>query len=1271
MATILQHNVGGNADTLVALMETAVRRKADVVLVQEAPKFRGSRHPAFEFLWSGRTLIAQRCDSDWTIAMEDKFTRETGGDVQVVSLGRRGCKNRVVRIVNAYFQGTGRDCRIRQAQLARWDDLLLEDCIIAGDFNAHSPMWNPACSQRRDARFLEELINTHNLQVLNDERATRPASTCHSIIDLTLATPEVANFCQDWKILDEDQEATGSDHVVIEWRWTKPASEVTKGWKIKGWALKERLDKEKQEDWPPTKPKLEVVWSLGSTERPVLDDNSTVETLEEEIDWIQNKLVQVLDDHVRRITICARSKRWWNDDIVSKRHQLSRVLRFRKTGRASQAAVKEAKKALRRSIRRSRRACWEKFLEEANGDDIWAIPRYTKPQKATAVPTISHQGAVAEDVSSKANMLVDISFPQPLNYTGDEGHSDQSGTAYQAVNGRLLQRVFQSTSTKKSPGPDGIGPLAIKCLFEWDPERIVALIRTHIRLGVHPDRWKLAKGVAIPKPGKDDYSLAKAYRVISLLNCLGKTVEKTAAILVSAHCELSGGFHPGQYGCRTRRSAVDAVGVVIAQTQEAWKRGCIVGALLMDVAAAFPSVARGCLLQKMRQRGIDECLVRWTDSFMRNRRVIMSVDGQDSEPIDVTTGLPQGSPISPVLFAIYIADIHQAVEDKTEQCRGISFVDDVTWVAEGRNLDEVVHKLERCAELSLSWAKDNAVSFETSKTEAILFTRKRKHRHCNRTIQVGSQQVKFAGEATRWLGIWLDSTLTLAENRRIRLGKARQAEARLRRIVSQYGVPPSTARTLQISIIQGTMLYAAELTWNGGKNIEGEYQKAINRMGRSTLGAFRSTPQGILAAESGLTPARALLNFRQARFAQRLYARPKDGQGPEEILDREGAALTTRLRAAAGLHRRETVEPQEWGTRKAFPGQIVIDSQQQALDIARSWTADNTLWTDGSRLQCGKVGAACAWTTPQGWTGQHFHLGSNKEVFDAEVFAIYQSLRVIDQRQETGRNYTIFVDSTSAIERIRTDCLGPGQQFAIAATEVCNRIMSRQNEVTIRWVPAHHAIQGNETADTMAKIAAEGIHAEYNVPDNYRLETSLAHMSRVASERQRIMAMDWMKDRFGNPARKYQPPKGKGLRRKLLRQTPKLIASRYYQLLSGHAAIGQYLKDRIHKIKDDKCGWCGGRKRQTRHHLFVECRAWLPYTRKMWKSIGKAHGWKHPKSPSIKWLWKERSTEAVLKMLGETRIGCISTRRAFPVESDMEGPGGTGDEGEEGGPGPP
>ena len=67
---------------------------------------------------------------------------------------------------------------------------------------------------------------------------------------------------------------------------------------------------------------------------------------------------------------------------------------------------------------------------------------------------------------------------------------------------------------------------------------------------------------------------------------------------------------------------------------------------------------------------------------------------------------------------------------------------------------------------------------------------------------------------TRWLGIWLDSTLTLAECRRRRIGKARQAEAQLRQIVNKYGLPAS-ARNLQMAIVQGTMLYAAELPWSG------------------------------------------------------------------------------------------------------------------------------------------------------------------------------------------------------------------------------------------------------------------------------------------------------------------------------------------------------------------------------------------------------------------------------------------------------------------------
>ena len=115
-----------------------------------------------------------------------------------------------------------------------------------------------------------------------------------------------------------------------------------------------------------------------------------------------------------------------------------------------------------------------------------------------------------------------------------------------------------------------------------------------------------------------------------------------------------------------------------------------------------------------------------------------------------------------------------------EDCRGISFVDDVTWIVEGYDVDDATTKLEQCARASLDWANGNAVRFETAKTEAILFSRRRKHRRCQRGIQVGEQMVHFAPEATRWLGIRLDSALTLQEDRHQRTGRTRQAEARAR-----------------------------------------------------------------------------------------------------------------------------------------------------------------------------------------------------------------------------------------------------------------------------------------------------------------------------------------------------------------------------------------------------------------------------------------------------------------------------------------------------------
>ena len=126
-----------------------------------------------------------------------------------------------------------------------------------------------------------------------------------------------------------------------------------------------------------------------------------------------------------------------------------------------------------------------------------------------------------------------------------------------------------------------------------------------------------------------------------------------------------------------------------------------------------------------------------------------------------------------------------------------------------------------------------------------------------------------------------------------------------------------------------------------------------------------------------------------------------------------------------------------------------------------------------------------------------------------ETSAIYQALRALDQRQESGRQYTVFADSTAALDRVRSDTRGPGQHFAVAAIEACARLLARDNEVTVRWVPAQSGASGNEVADEYAKAAAIGEAPGEGIPEGYRKEASLSHITRAATESRSREAVEW------------------------------------------------------------------------------------------------------------------------------------------------------------------
>jgi len=161
----------------------------------------------------------------------------------------------------------------------------------------------------------------------------------------------------------------------------------------------------------------------------------------------------------------------------------------------------------------------------------------------------------------------------------------------------------------------------------------------------------------------------------------------------------------------------------------------------------------------------------------------MIIEGNAMERHPVEAGVPQGSPVSPILFVIYTSGLIKWVEEYVST-EGLSFVDDLGWVATGSDVNQVVTILERCAAKSMEWASRRGLQFDTAKTEAALFPRRQGHKKhlwpmLTAKIKVGNGFIQFNTEATRRLGVWMDAHLTFKEHHNQCMKKARAAEARL------------------------------------------------------------------------------------------------------------------------------------------------------------------------------------------------------------------------------------------------------------------------------------------------------------------------------------------------------------------------------------------------------------------------------------------------------------------------------------------------------------
>ncbi len=319
-----------------------------------------------------------------------------------------------------------------------------------------------------------------------------------------------------------------------------------------------------------------------------------------------------------------------------------------------------------------------------------------------------------------------------------------------------------------------------------------------------------------------------------------------------------------------------------------------------------------------------------------------------------------------------------------------SFVDDLAFLTSDRSINKVARLLEKAGKIALKWGTNNSVTYDMSKTEAILFSKARRSklaRQISETrLKIGGEIVNFNKEATRWLGVWLDSHLSFASHVNERMKKAKAAEFRIKQLSKTYGLSPGLVRRIQIAAVQSVALYGAELWWRNQKNYQKDLQKLINRQARSITGMYQSSPIPSLMSESGLLPAHVLLDFRQRKYAHRILSLPdsiptkdilpitlRTGDGtaqPEDLSESDSIWLTAQRIKTYGQHLAqqvsvgfsidptEGVEPISAMPAQVFPGKIFIAEKSKATDIAKEDQADYALWCDGSKLDQGGAGAA-------------------------------------------------------------------------------------------------------------------------------------------------------------------------------------------------------------------------------------------------------------------------------------------------------------------------
>lgn len=926
-----------------------------------------------------------------------------------------------------------------ESDLSKIFSLVTRNCrtIIAGDFNAHHHTWGNDFTDTKGSVVMD-LINDSNLILLNDNSKTFipiQVNRKSTAIDLTLCTPNLFSDLE-WKTLTY---GIGSHHLIIETNYNHNKVESSK-----------------------------IIFNHKKINEEI--KNLNLENCNS-IEYFQKIVADIYEKN--KINNRYKPKHWWSKELSQAWEEKNEARsKFNRRSTTENLIIcKKAQAKFNRLKKNAKNESFKSFVEEINptmtSSELWLkIGRLTGKQKRFT------SNSIIQEDKTLANIFLDKHFGknEPFFMVDSTFHISEN-----LINLDIFNNIINSKKRKSSAGGDKI---TYSLLRQLQPEAKIVIIK-HLN-----DIWKdcylpmtlkTIKIVAIPKPGKDQSNI-EGKRPISLVPVLTKIINSAVLTKLQKVLDNKQIIPDTSFGFRKNMSTITCSNFLVNTIKQNKRDNFLTAVVFIDLSNAFNAVKTDILENILINFGIPGEITSWIVSFLRNRKIAFNLKNHVIERF-VSNGLPQGDVLSPTLFNLYTASLHNVLENDVVL---VQYADDFAAVIKAKNLEILNNKAQQVIDTVFQKLGELNFSVNAHKTKAILFQNSNNILH----LKYNNTEIETV-KSHPYLGITLDRYMSFGihiKNTKLKIID----RLNMIKVISgmKQGAHPQTMVAIYNAIFRSVIEYGASIFNNAGKTNRKMLSTINNQCLRRITGCTKTTPLNSLVAVA----ATQTLDHRHELITCREIARAVNSQNliAKQLITLDNNVDFDKLTYLESLfvkekHIFESISPLTC-IDISLP-KINVCTQLETIDSSKSNTNPVRLkqavlclfngkyknrpkvFTDASKIDksCG-IGIFVAYNNSR----YSYKLELETCITTAELIAIDQALSIIDQEKISFA--VIYTDSKSSCLIINSG------QYSSKTPQLVNQIIAKAVKwnVSLQWIPSHTNITGNETADSLARTAISG-----------------------------------------------------------------------------------------------------------------------------------------------------------------------------------------------------